>query len=146
MSILIIENNDDNLKNLLSNFITKTDKIITVPSYKEAINIIDERAYDFDIIITESNFNKSMGVTGFSNSLSKKYNQTKSPTLVVYSREGYDFLLNITRACNYPKVNFLQKPNLSMLKKMIESIYSAERYEYTCRVVDKKASAYTALL
>lgn len=145
MSILVIENNEGNLKNLLSNFITKTNHIIATPSYKEAIRLIEGNTHDFDIIITESNFSRAMDVTGFSTILSQKYNQNKLPTLVVYSPEGYDFLLSITRACNYPKVNFLQKPNINMLKKMIESIYAAERYTCTNNVADKNASVHIGL-
>jgi DNA-binding NtrC family response regulator len=138
MSILIIESTNDCLKASLSSFVVKESSIVVVSSYKEAISKIESNLDFFEIVITDSNFSKTTDVTIFADFLNKKYSGVLSPTLLIYSSEGYDFLLSITRACKYAKTNFLQKPNLSMLKKMIESIYSAEKHTSANRLSEKE--------
>jgi DNA-binding NtrC family response regulator len=128
VNILIIEKSIDVNRSLSKDIKMAFAKTVTVTSYKDALSKIGESVESFDAIITEYDLGNGIDVRRLSQYLSTIYNEAQSPTLLIYSPQSYDYLLEVTRECKYPKVNFLSKPNLSLLTKMIESVWTVNKY------------------
>jgi len=121
MNILIIEK-DKNQINSFAAFFQKENIVDFATSYDEALTLIEQSTKDYDVIISDYTLNKECTINDVASFILRRKMGSSIPVIIIYSNEEFDALLKRTRASQYPKVNFVTKPNISHLGRMVKTI------------------------